>query len=249
MVKTRGISAFYNRYHQKNTHYTKIIGQNNFTYYYWLKILRRYITSFTDLNVLDVGCGVGALSLYCATNGAKVTGLDISQRAIAICTAAAKANQFRHPPQFFCQPVTKQTPNQPFDLVICSEVLEHVPDEQQFLTHLFANLKPSGLLILSTPNADNWLRRTKRLKKFDDSVGHVRLFTPSSLYTLLSQFPGKIIATTLTEGPLRMLLFSSKWGGLIRVIKGPLVPVFHAIDYCFAQLFGWHDQFIVVKKL
>ncbi len=246
MDKTRGDSNFYDQYHQKNQPFSGVIGENNFTYYYWLKILAKHLPTLSEITVLDVGCGVGSLSLYCASKGAYVTGIDISKRAIAIATNAASASTFAHTPTFYSQILTESLGT--FDLIICSEVIEHVPDEKIFLKQLLANLKPNGLLILSTPNSENWLRRSGNLAKFDDSVGHVRLFNPNSLKALIAAYNTTLIDFQLTEGPMRMVLFSSMLGHLIRLIKGPLVPLFHMFDHSLTTIFGWHDQFVVLKK-
>lgn len=40
-----------------------------------------------------------------------------------------------------------------FDIVFASEVIEHVPDQEKFLSLMKAHLAPSGLLVLTTPNA------------------------------------------------------------------------------------------------
>lgn len=246
MENTRGEGRFYNHYHQKNQAFHGVIGEQNFTYFYWLQQLRRFVPNLKNKRVLDVGCGVGSLSLYCAQHGAQVTGLDISSRAILIAQQAAQNQSFLHTPIFLEQ--TVDTTLGTFDLVICSEVIEHVPNEQQFARHLLACVAPGGTLIVSTPYPDNWLRQRGMLTKFDQQVGHQRLIAPLRLKKLFENRDFDQIATFKTEGPLRMLLFSTKAGILIKGIKGPFIQLFHALDHQMAKLFGWHDQWIVLKR-
>lgn len=246
MENTRGEGQFYNRYHQKNQAFRGVIGEQNFTYFYWLQQLRRFAPSLKNKRVLDVGCGVGSLSLYCAKHGAQVTGLDISSRAIAIAQQAAQNQLFVHQPSFLNQTIDGS--HGQFDLVICSEVIEHVPNEHQFAHLLLDSVAPGGTLIVSTPFPDNWLRRHGFLTQFDQQVGHQRLIPTDRLKSLFQHRDFDQIASFKTEGPLRMLLFSTKAGILIRGIKGPLIQLFHALDHQMAKLFGWHDQWIVLKR-
>ena len=47
-------------------------------------ILRKFIGEIQNLTVLDAGCGTGYLSRQLATQGAVVTGIDLSENMIAI---------------------------------------------------------------------------------------------------------------------------------------------------------------------
>lgn len=246
MEKSRGEGQFYNRYHQKNQAFFGVISEQNFTYYYWLKHLKRFAPPLKNARVLDVGCGVGSLSLYCAYHGAYVTGVDISDRAISIAQTAAQAQHFTHQPRFLNQTLDNKLGT--FDLVICSEVIEHVPNEQLFAQQLLTSVAPGGTLIVSTPYPENWLRAHNVLRNFDRQVGHQRLISAAQLQALFTHAQFQCLATIKTEGPLRMLLFSTKAGILIRGIKGPLIQLFHLLDHYLAKLFGWHDQWIVLKR-
>lgn len=246
MENTRGESQFYNQYHQKNQTFHGVIGEQNFTYFYWLEQLHRFAPILKNKKVLDVGCGVGSLSLYCAQHGAQVTGIDISSRAIAIAQQAAHSQLFSHPPTFLERTLDFKLGQ--FDVVICSEVIEHVPNEKIFAQQLLASVAPGGVLIVSTPYPDNWLRQHGCLAQFDQQVGHQRLISADRLKSLFTDSHFQCLAIRQTEGPLRMLLFSTKAGILIKGIKGPLIHVFHAIDHQLAKLFGWHDQWIVLTR-
>jgi ubiquinone/menaquinone biosynthesis C-methylase UbiE len=43
-----------------------------------------------------------------------------------------------------------------FDKVLCSEVIEHIPDTDKALSEIYRVLKPNGILVLSTPNPKSW---------------------------------------------------------------------------------------------
>ena len=98
---------------------------------------------------LDVGCGAGLLAEPLARMGAEVTGLDAAPENIAVASAhaagAGLAIRYRAGELAALEA-------EPFDLVTCLEVVEHVADKPRFVRALVNRLAPDGLLILSTPN-------------------------------------------------------------------------------------------------
>ncbi len=102
------------------------------------------------LRVLDIGCGGGLLSEALAKAGAIVTGCDTTAESIA----AAKEHAKRHklPIRYLTAEVAQLPPRETFDLVIASEVLEHVSDDRAFLADAAARVKPGGILVITTLN-------------------------------------------------------------------------------------------------
>ena len=64
-----------------------------------------------------------------------------------------------------------QYPDARFDIVICRELIEHVPDEQKVFTEIKRVLSPQGYLLITTPNV---------FSIAIDGTFHVRGYTPSS---------------------------------------------------------------------
>lgn len=54
-------------------------------------------------------------------------------------------------------------PDKHFDLVLCTEVVEHIPDSRAALLHIARILKPEGILVLSTPQRYSFLELTARV--------------------------------------------------------------------------------------
>lgn len=238
---------FYDRYHQKNHRFTKVIGRSNFTYFYILKWLHSgyILTKKPNFSILDVGCGVGTISLYLASLGYRVKGLDVSARAIALAQAAQKDIGLSHV-QFVRGELDHK--KEKYDLVTCFEVIEHIENDLQFARDLAAKLRPGGHLLLSTPSRLNFLYRIGFYQKFDAEVGHLRRYTPTEISQLLQKAGLHVQKIASTESILRNLLFTTKLGVVIKLMKGPLIPLFHAVDEALTPIFGASDIIVLAHK-
>lgn len=244
---------FYDEYHKKNKKFNKIISKNNFTYFpilnfFYKEIYPRLMTgkeSFEQVTLLDVGCGVGTLALYFGSIGAEVLGIDISERAIEIATTAKDSLNLMNV-TFKNELLKKGDKNK--DLVVISEVIEHIEDDDAFLRDIFSHLKEDGLLFLTTPSKENVLYRLGFYKKFDKKVGHLRRYTVNSLQRILRANGFEVLALKKSEGPMRNLLYTTPLGFLIRYIRGPLVPLYHFFDTLSLTLFGESNILLVARK-
>jgi ubiquinone/menaquinone biosynthesis C-methylase UbiE len=129
--------------------------------------------------VLDVGCGYGAVAYSIATRtDARVTGLDMSAAQVERAQA-----RFRHPRLTFMVGRAPDTlPPGPFDIVVASNVLEHVDDRPAFLRTIQRTLAPRCWLI-RVPMADrDWivpLRKELGVRHFSDPT-HFTEYTRGS---------------------------------------------------------------------
>ncbi len=103
----------------------------------------------TNARVLDLGCGNGNVSLQLAGVGFKVLGVDLSPETIAIAQAR---NVFSENLEFRVLPAEEIETLEPFDAVICSEVLEHLYDPASVMRVINKLLKPDGVVCVSVPN-------------------------------------------------------------------------------------------------
>jgi len=101
-----------------------------------------------QLKIADLGCGNGFLAGILAQREHCVTALDSSEDGIRIAKETYPSLDFR------CLSVYEDLPSHigtDFDVVISSEVIEHLYDPHKFLKNAFDILKPNGALILTTP--------------------------------------------------------------------------------------------------
>jgi 2-polyprenyl-6-hydroxyphenyl methylase/3-demethylubiquinone-9 3-methyltransferase len=105
----------------------------------------------SGLNILDIGCGGGIVAEPLAKLGANVTGIDPAEENIA----AAKLHAEKSGLALSYQATTIEAiakRGDTFDVVIASEVVEHVADLNLFIGCAAKAVKPGGLLIVTTIN-------------------------------------------------------------------------------------------------
>jgi ubiquinone biosynthesis O-methyltransferase len=107
---------------------------------YIVKVIKRNIINkqinstsqiCNNLNILDVGCGGGLLCEPLARLGGNVTGIDVSKNAII--TAKQHASKIGLEINYICTSLEELNLKNDFDLIIASEVIEHVLDRKYFL--------------------------------------------------------------------------------------------------------------------
>ncbi len=103
------------------------------------------------LRVLDIGCAAGLVCEPVARMGGRVTGIDPGPELIAAAKAHAIASgltiDYRN-----ARTEDLAAAGETFDMVLCLEVVEHVPDVGAFLATCAKLVAPGGLMIVSTIN-------------------------------------------------------------------------------------------------
>ena len=103
------------------------------------------------LSLLDIGCGGGLLSEPMTRLGASVTGVDASDRNIAVAALHAERQGLAIDYRQGTAEALADSGAQ-FDVVLALEIVEHVADVDLFLRSCGRMVKPGGLLFLSTLN-------------------------------------------------------------------------------------------------
>ncbi len=242
--------AFYEGYHQNRLLPKRIITAKNFTYRHIVAALDRYCLGKT---VLDFGSGVGTLALYLANQGKQVTGVEISQKAVDIAQESARIFGLTKTVKFLRVDIFKTDLKKKFDFIICSEVLEHLPDDGRAIVKIFALLKPNGRVLISVPSANAPLIKTGALAHFDAWSGHLRRYTVASLTKLLNQHRFQVIFSKKNEGLIRDALFVFPVIGsqIVRLANrfALISDLITRIDNLFLKLFGESQLIIVAKPL
>ncbi len=125
--------------------------------------------------VLDFGCGEGRLLRMARALACDAVGVDIS----ASRTAAIRAEGLRILPDLAALDAASLGP---FDAVVLSQVLEHVPEPRGLLEALAARLRPGGVLFVAVPDTSGvGVPRDFHQFTLVQPLEHVNAFTPKSL--------------------------------------------------------------------
>jgi ubiquinone/menaquinone biosynthesis C-methylase UbiE len=130
-----------------------------------------------ELSVLDNACGSGYGSDYLSNFAKTVTGIDISEITINKCKTKYRRNNLN----FRIMDGTKLAfQDNSFDAVISQDTIEHVQNDQLFLSEIGRVLKPGGKLVIFTPFSlsDNKNPKNKY---------HIREYSKAAFNDLLSR--------------------------------------------------------------
>ncbi|HEX5397664.1 MAG TPA: class I SAM-dependent methyltransferase [Verrucomicrobiae bacterium] len=140
--------------------------------------------------LLDVGCGNGFVCGEFIRHGWKIVGIDLSESGIALARQAYPAGRFEVLPGDSC--ILERLHEKPFDLVVSTEVVEHLYAPRDYALGIFKALKPGGRFICTTPYhgylknlaisfSNKWDRHADPL--WDG--GHIKLWSRRTLTKLL----------------------------------------------------------------
>ena len=106
--------------------------------------------SLKNIKVLDIGCGGGLLCEPLSKLGAKVIGIDASERNIKIAKTHAKKSKLKI--NYYCASPENFISKEKFDVVLNMEIVEHVEDVNLFLKESSKFLKKNGIMFIATLN-------------------------------------------------------------------------------------------------
>ncbi len=151
-------------------------------------------TKTSSPSFLDVGCATGALLDQLRHRGWSSHGVELCAASAAY--ARAKALDVRN-----CGLENADFPDSSFDVVHASHLIEHLNRPRVFLAAARRLLKPSGRLLLTTPNADGFQARLFGPNWRSAIFDHLYLFSRRQLISLL-QSEGFTVEKTISWGGL-----------------------------------------------
>jgi len=153
--------------------------------------------------VLDIGCGNGALSYDVAKKAKKVVGIDLNEKNIS----AAKERYSKENIEYICGNALKDLPGEEFDVIIMSNVLEHIENRVEFLGML--REKAAKFLIRVPMINRDWITLYKKEMKLDYRLdkGHFVEYT-------LESFEGE-----LREAGLKIMDYSVQFGEVWAIVE------------------------------
>ena len=152
-------------------------------------------------HVLDIGCGIGAVAYSVASrSGAKVTGIDLSAKNIALAR-----DRFEHPGLTFMHAdVLHGLPPGEYDVILLSNILEHIEHRNEFLTTIRQRLHPKRWLIRVPLSTRDWrvpLRKELGLFHFSDPT-HYTEYTQESFEDEMRQAGLQVVELRINWGEI-----------------------------------------------
>jgi SAM-dependent methyltransferase len=141
-------------------------------------------------DVVDVACGEGYGSALLAQVASSVFGIDSAEDVIEHARRAYSSDNLR----FSCGDARRmKVETGSMDVVVSFETLEHLVEQEAFLEEVRRVLRPNGLLIISTPDRDNYTNPAP-------NPFHLRELTRSEFMNLLSDYFAHV--TLLVQHPI-----------------------------------------------
>jgi SAM-dependent methyltransferase len=181
MTRQVHADASFQKYIENGAYHWREIGRGLLSHNAFTAERYRTVADRADLSagrrVLDYGCGDGALlSVVHKRSGAMpldLHGFDPNELAVRL----ARETLARHRIAATIHASLSSIPDGFFDVVLCTEVIEHASSPQALLCEIARVLKPGGRLVMTTPI---------RLAEFPADPNHVREWFPGEFRQLFS---------------------------------------------------------------
>jgi ubiquinone/menaquinone biosynthesis C-methylase UbiE len=144
------------------------------------QIIRQWLSSGERLNILDVGCGSGELAILLAKDGHTLTGIDSESEFIDLAKQNATISNLDI--NFIVSNLEQFSPNRQYDCVVCTDVIEHIENDQAAVEKIVQMVNDEGIIIIAVP-AGQWL-----FGHHDRSIGHFRRYSLDSLLAVLKNY-------------------------------------------------------------
>lgn len=141
------------------------------------RLIRRLVKAISPARTLDIGCGSGLITKVLAETSTEVVAVDVSEDAVEVSRGALgeATNVLLKVVDVFQPSKVIGDWRGSFDLVVLSEVLEHIQDDRGALETVRELLGEGGWLLLTVP-ADPKLWNVE-----DERAGHARRYTREEL--------------------------------------------------------------------
>lgn len=150
------------------------------------ELFRGFPISSSDY-VLDVGCGEGPMTQFCARRGAHVTFSDIDASCVAgvekKIAAEGKARGYKG---IVCDSDPLLVPDQSATRIVCREVLEHVADPVRVMSELVRAGEPGALYCITVPGelGEN-IQKAFAPESYFQHPNHIRIFGKDEFVSLV----------------------------------------------------------------
>jgi SAM-dependent methyltransferase len=193
--------------------------------------------AWRDRDVLDLGCGAGVEVVRFARGGARVTGVDIAERAIAL-TCQNLAQQKLQARLETADGEALPFPDASFDFVFAHGVMQYTSNDDRLVSEVHRVLRPRGLAMFQAYNRLSWLNLLSKVMKVPlehEDAPVLRRYSIDELRVRLAAFGSVEIVPE--RFPVKSRLHK---GWKAAVYNGIFVGAFNALPRHWVRPFGWH---------
>lgn len=152
-------------------------------------------TCLKGKEILDIGGGVGLLSLFLSKKKAEVTLMDKNRWMLKIAKSLFLENKAKVKVEK--KDVLRLKSSVKFDVVVCNDVIEHVEDKTRFIENIKKLIKKGGILFIKTGN-----KHTMSQILYEDHVNGPMFFLCADRLRRTTYFKTHLISK---EGLIRLL--------------------------------------------
>jgi SAM-dependent methyltransferase len=197
-----------------------------------------------ERTVLDAGCGAGVEVVRFARGGARVIGLDLSERAIELARKNLAAQGLA------ASLVVGDAESLPFasestDLVYAHGLVQYAADDRRAVAECYRVLRPGGTAIFQVYNRISWLNALSKVMRTPlehEDAPVLRRYSIPEFRTLVAPFAKVEIIPE--RFPVKSRLHKG-WKGT--VYNAAFVGTFNALPRAWVRRFGWHLLAICTK--
>ena len=164
------------------------------------------IPTAKETNIIDLGCGNGSIASQLSEIGFRVTGIDPSNDAIKIANSAYVNLDIRQGSSEYLREIEVDS-----SIIYSLEVIEHVYNPREFLSHCHYFLPSKGWIILSTPY-HSYLKNlalaiTGKMDQHFTALwpdGHIKFWSIKTITSILEETGFEVVKIYL-EGRIKLL--------------------------------------------
>jgi hypothetical protein len=202
-----------------------------------LKMMRKH--NLRPETACEIGCGAGEIisRLHEELGGAQCSGFEISPQAFELCLTRQKEGL-----RFVLGDLLET--QEKFDLLLCIDVFEHIPNYLSFLEKLRGHAEnfifhiPLDLSLLS-------ILRPARLEKVRYGVGHLHTFTQESALSVLKDAGYEIRDSFLTAGGMELAKNQRRFRTVLANLPRRLIGSFS--QRLSARLLGGYSLLVLAR--
>jgi SAM-dependent methyltransferase len=188
-------------------------------------------------DVLDVGCGAGVEVVRFARAGARVTGIDLSEQAIAL-TGQNLAHQGLAARLVVADGEALPLASASMDFVYAHGVVQYTAHDRQLVEECRRVLRPGGTAMFQVYNRRSWLHLLSRVMKVPlehEDAPVLGRYSLSEFRRLLDGFSS--VRVTAERFPVKSRLHRGWKGALYNTC---FVGAFNALPRAWVRRYGWH---------